>query len=144
EMQRWAIIWGLRVILANATGHCGAINLAGPRARDILGELCDFDVSEAAFPYLGAREGRIADVPARFIRVGFVGELGCEIHMPAFSAARVWDALVEAGRPRGIRPFGVEAQRVLRLEKGHVIVSQDTDGLTNPFEANMAWAVKVD
>jgi sarcosine oxidase subunit alpha len=45
--------------------------------------------------------------------------------------------------PRGLRPFGVEAQRVLRLEKGHFIVGQDTDGLTDPFEANASWAVNM-
>jgi sarcosine oxidase subunit alpha len=53
----------------------------------------------------------------------------------------VWQALFEAGAPRGLRPFGVEAQRVLRLEKGHFIVGQDTDGLTDPYEANAMWAV---
>jgi sarcosine oxidase subunit alpha len=46
-----------------------------------------------------------------------------------------------AGEPHGIRPFGVEAQRVLRLEKGHIIIGQDTDGLTHPYEADMGWAI---
>lgn len=142
EMQRSAIVWGMNVVLANATGHYGGINLAGPAAQMILATLCDFDVSNAAFPYLSLREGKIAGVPARFLRVGFVGEWGCEIHVPAHGAPRVWDAVAETGRTIGIRPFGVEAQRVLRLEKAHVIVSQDTDGLTNPYEANMAWAIK--
>jgi sarcosine oxidase subunit alpha len=59
-------------------------------------------------------------------------------------AGPVWDRLVEAGRPQEIRPFGVEAQRVLRLEMGHVIVGQDTDGLTHPFEAGLDWALKMD
>lgn len=144
EMQRWAIIWGLPVVLASATGARGAINLAGPKSREVLAGLCDFDVSSAAFPYMAVREGRIAGVPARFLRVGFVGELATEIHVPAYSAPHVWGELVRAGQPFGICPFGVEAQRVMRLEKAHVIVSQDTDGLTNPFEANMAWAVKSD
>jgi sarcosine oxidase subunit alpha len=53
----------------------------------------------------------------------------------------LWDALIEAGAAEGIRPFGVEAQRVLRLEKGHIIVGQDTDGLTNVWEADMPWAL---
>ena len=144
EMQRWAIIWGMQVVLASATGSRGGINLAGPKARQILTELCDFDVSTSAFPYMAVREGNIAGVGARFLRVGFVGEWGCEIHVPAYSALHVWNVLEEAGQKRGIRPFGVEAQRILRLEKAHIIVSQDTDGLTNPFEANMAWAVKDD
>ena len=55
---------------------------------------------------------------------------------PPAGGAEVWQALYAAGRPRGLRAFGVEAQRVLRLEKGHLIVGQDTDGLTDPFEAN--------
>jgi sarcosine oxidase, subunit alpha len=144
EMQRWAIIWGMQVVLASATGSRGGINLAGPKARQILTELCDFDVSPAAFPYMAVREGNIAGAPARFLRVGFVGEWGCEIHVPAYQAFEVWLAIEAAGKRFGIRPFGVEAQRILRLEKAHIIVSQDTDGLTNPFEANMAWAVKDD
>ena len=72
-----------------------------------------------------------------------MGELGYEIHVAAGGAAAVWGALYEAGLPRGLRPFGVEAQRVLRLEKGHLIVGQDTDGLTDPFEANARWAVSM-
>jgi sarcosine oxidase subunit alpha len=53
----------------------------------------------------------------------------------------LWDMLAKAGQPFGLKPFGVEAQRVLRLEKGHIIVGQDTDGLTNPAEAGMEWAL---
>ena len=80
-------------------------------------------------------------MPVRLIRVGFVGELGYEIHLPVDAAEQLWKTLMAKGLEYGIRPFGVEAQRVLRLEKGHIIVGQDTDGLTNPFEANMPWAV---
>jgi sarcosine oxidase subunit alpha len=75
------------------------------------------------------------------MRVGFVGELGYEIHVAAGRGPEVWQALFAAGTPRGLRAFGVEAQRVLRLEKGHFIVGQDTDGLTDPHEANAMWAV---
>ncbi|MCQ9186950.1 hypothetical protein KMT30_49505, partial [Streptomyces sp. IBSBF 2953] len=74
-------------------------------------------------------------------RVGFVGELGYEIHLPARHALKLWDALMEAGKALDIRPFGVETQRLLRLEKGHVIISQDTDGMTHPGEIDMGWAV---
>ena len=51
---------------------------------------------------------------------------------------------MEAGKEFGIRPFGVEAQRVLRLDKKHIIVSQDTDALSDPFEADMSWIVKLE
>jgi len=107
----------------------------------VLQELTATDLSAAAFPYLAIREGLVAEVPATFMRVGFVGELGYEIHVPVSHALHVWKAIMRAGERTGIRPFGLEAQRLLRLEKGHLIVSQDTDALTNPFEADVAWAI---
>ena len=143
ELLRLNALWGLDCALVNVTGHRAAFNFAGPLCRDVLQPLTDLDLQDAAFPYLGVREGLIAGVQARLLRVGFVGELGYEIHVPAGAAAAVWQALHDAGLPRGLRPFGVEAQRVLRLEKGHFIVGQDTDGLTDPFEANARWAVSM-
>jgi sarcosine oxidase subunit alpha len=86
---------------------------------------------------MGIRTGHVADIPARILRVGFVGELGYEIHVPSGCGEYLWDCLLEAGARWGLARFGVEAQRVLRLEKGHVIVGQDTDGLTNPLEIGM-------
>jgi len=118
-----------------------AMNLAGPKARAVLAGLTDVDLS---FPFLAVREGTVCGVPARLMRVGFVGEWGVEIHVPAEHGAAVWDALMEAGKAHGIRPFGVEAQRLLRLEKGHIIIGQDSDGLTTPGEAGLDWAVKMD
>ncbi|MBM3800993.1 MAG: FAD-dependent oxidoreductase [Acidimicrobiia bacterium] len=144
EMRRWAMVWRMKIVLVNATGTYGAMNLAGPQSRRVLESLTSMDLSAGKFPYLGVREGEIAGVPARLLRVGFVGEWGYEIHVPADTAVWVWDHLMEAGRKFGIRPFGVEAQRVLRLEKAHVIIGQDSDGLTHPFEAGMQWAVKMD
>jgi sarcosine oxidase subunit alpha len=143
ELLRLNALWGTDCSLVNVTGHRAAFNFAGPFCRDVLKSLTDVDLSDAAFPFLGLRTGLVAGVPARLMRVGFVGELGYEIHVPANGATTVWQALHEAGRPSGLRPFGVEAQRVLRLEKGHLIVGQDTDGLTDPFEANARWAVSM-
>jgi sarcosine oxidase subunit alpha len=140
-MQRWALIFDLDVVLVNATGHLAAMNVAGPNSREVLEKLTDVDMSPAAFPYLGVREGTVCGAPAIIMRVGFVGELGYEVHVPASQGLHVWTSLMESGRRLGIRPFGVEAQRLLRLEKGHLIVGQDTDALTNPFEADVAWAI---
>jgi len=141
ELQRWNALWGLDCALVNVTGHRAAFNLAGPLSREILQPLTDVDLRDEAFPYLAVRSGTVAGSAARLMRVGFVGELGYEIHVPAGRGSDVWEALCAAGRPRALRPFGVEAQRVLRLEKGHFIVGQDTDGLTDPLEANAMWAV---
>ncbi len=144
ELTRLNAIWRLNVGIVNVTGHYAALNLAGPHARALLAPLADIDVSEAAFAYLGAREGNVAGIPARLMRVGFVGELGYEMHVPAQYGATLWDLLLKEGTRYGIKPFGVEAQRLLRLEKAHVIIGQDSDGLTTPFEAASGFAVKMD
>ncbi|MCC6631549.1 MAG: (2Fe-2S)-binding protein [Gammaproteobacteria bacterium] len=144
EMQRRVAEWRLDVVLHNLTGHMAAMNLAGPRCAAVLAALTDITLDDAAFPYLAAREGNVAGVCARVLRVGFVGERGYEIHVPADRALHVWEALVERGADVGLAPFGVEAQRVLRLEKGHVIVGQDTDGVTNVYEAGLGAMVKDD
>jgi sarcosine oxidase subunit alpha len=147
-VQQWLEWWlsgsGWDVHITNVTGGLAAVNLAGPRARDVLAPLTDCDLTTKAFPYMACRRAAVAGVDALLMRIGFVGETGWEIHFAAESGAHLWRTLLEAGRQFDIRPFGVEAQRLLRLEKRHVIVGADTDALTNPFEAGMAWAVKLD
>ena len=91
-----------------------------------------------------AREGRVAGVPTLMLRIGFVGETGWELHFPAEYGEHVWDALMDAGSEFGIAPFGTETQRVLRLEKMHIIPNQDTDMVTNPLDAGMKWVVRMD
>jgi len=144
ELQRWNAQWNLDIGIVNATGPFAAMNLAGPKSRAVLRAITSLDLSNEAFPYLGVRQAEVAGVPARVMRVGFVGELGYEIHVPAHQAGHLWDALMQEGAAHDIRPFGVEAQRLLRLEKGHIIIGQDTDGLTHPDEAGLEWAVKMD
>ena len=142
QMLKWNAQWRLNVDIANVTAAISAVNVAGPDARKVLEKVCtDLDLSPQGFPYLGVRTGTVAGIKARLLRVGFVGELGYEIHVPARHAVQLWDALMDAGKAYGIRPFGVETQRLLRLEKGHVIISQDTDGMTHPAEIDMGWAV---
>jgi len=136
--------WGAGVHLADVTEAYAAFNLAGLQSRAVLQKLMALDVSNAAFPYMHARDAEVAGVPCRLLRIGFTGELSYEIHCPSAYALHVWEALMEAGQEFGIAPFGVEAQRVLRLEKGHIIVSQDTDATTDPFAADLGWAVKLD
>ena len=135
ELLRLNALWGLNCALVNVTGHRAAFNLAGPQSRALLSRLTSSDLTDTAFPYLAIREAKVAGIAVRLMRVGFVGELGYEIHVAFAAAAAVWDALRQAGSDFNLRAFGVEAQRLLRLEKGHFIVGQDTDGLTNPFEA---------
>jgi sarcosine oxidase subunit alpha len=144
ELTRLNTLWQLDCGLVNLTGAMAAVNLAGPKAAEVLAPLTELDLSLTEFPYMGIREATIAGMPARLMRVGFVGELGYEIHVPATYADALWQALWQSGQLQGIRAFGVEAQRLLRLEKGHIIIGQDTDGLTTPLQANLNWALKMD
>ena len=142
EMLFWKAQWNMEVEIINSTAAYAAVNVAGPLSRKLLEGLCEgVDLSAQAFPYMGVRQGKVAKCNARLLRVGFVGELGYEIHVPFAEGQALWDALLAHGAKWNLKPFGVEAQRLLRLEKGHIIIGQDTDGLTIPQEAGMAWAV---
>src|SRR5581483_1598229 len=136
----WNAIWGYDVEIVDVTGALAAVNVAGPGARALLGRLTDADVSNEAISYLDAKELTVAGVPCLALRIGFVGELGYELHFASSAGEHVWDQLVAGGA----RPFGVEAQRVLRLEKQHVIVGQDTDSESTLLSAGMPWIVKLD
>jgi len=143
-LEWWLIDTGWDAHITNITGGRSSINVAGPRAREVFSGLTDLDLSTEAFRYMACRQAEVAGAPAVLLRIGFVGEMGWEIHVPAEYGVHVWRAVLEAGKSFGIRPFGVEAQRMLRLEKKHVIVGVDTDALSNPYESDMAWVAKLD
>jgi sarcosine oxidase subunit alpha len=135
-----------RVHVVPMTDAYASINVAGPRSRELVRRLtAGVDLSPEAFPYLRVRLGEVAGVPDCVVwRIGFTGELSYELHVPAGKGLRVWETLLESGADLGVRPFGVEAQRILRLEKGHLIVGQDTDGLTQAHRAGLEWAIKLE
>jgi sarcosine oxidase subunit alpha len=134
--------WSVNV--TPVTTAMASINIAGPSSRELLGRLTDIDLSPEAFGYMKVRTGSIAGVPECVVwRIGFTGELSYEIHVPASFGLHVWETLLTIGADLGVRPFGVEAQRILRLEKGHLIVGQDTDGLTKAYEAGLGPLVKL-
>jgi sarcosine oxidase subunit alpha len=147
-VQQWLEWWlvgsGWDVAVTNVTGGMAAVNLAGPKARDVLRKLTGCPLETEAFPYMACREAQVAGAPALLMRIGFVGETGWEIHAPAEAGSHLWSELMQAGEEFGIRAFGIEAQRLLRLEKRHVIIGVDTDALTNPYEAGMGWVAKLD
>ena len=147
-VQEWLEWWlagsGMCVHITNVTGGMAAVNVAGPNARDTLAKLTERDLGNKRFGYMRCRKAEVAGVPSLMLRIGFVGETGWEIHYPAEFGEHVWDAIMEAGEEFEIRPFGVETQRVLRLEKKHVIVSVDTDATSNPIESDLAWVAKLD
>jgi sarcosine oxidase subunit alpha len=143
-LELWRIVWRLDVRISNHTSSVAAMNLAGPRSREVLSRLTALDVTNAAFPYMALRHAEVAGVQCRLLRIGFVGELGYEIHCPTALAWTLWESLFEAGREFGLIPFGVESQRILRLEKGHLIIGADTDALSDPIEAGLESLVRFD
>ncbi len=143
-MTWWLADWGLDLRVLNVTAAYAAVNLGGPDSRKVMEKLTDADVSKEAVPYMGCVPMDVAGVPSLVLRIGFVGELSYEIHFPSMYGEHVWDATMEAGEEFGIEPFGLEAQRILRLEKQHVLVGQDTDAESDPYEAGLGWMVKLD
>lgn len=131
----------LRVHVIDLTAERGAILVAGPLARALLGELTDAPLGAEAFPPLGVRELTVADVPCVAIRSGFVGEVAFELHHPRSRGPELWEAIVRQGDGLGIRPHGLHALELLRLEKGHPYVGQDTMPDDTPAKLGLAWAV---
>ncbi|MBW2356184.1 MAG: aminomethyltransferase family protein, partial [Deltaproteobacteria bacterium] len=125
--------------IVNLTDAYGVINLAGPEARAVLQRVTDADVSNEAFPFMGYREFAVGEVPLRAMRLGFVGELSFELHVPASWMAYVWNLLMDAGKDFGIRPFGLEAQNTLRLEKGHVIIGSESEQRTTLHDVGLGF-----
>lgn len=140
----WLADWGLDAYLTDVTQGVAAVNLAGPRAREILARVADLDVSNAAFRYLDGKHAQIAGIDCLLLRIGFVGEVGYEIHCAAAHGQALWDALTAAGEPFGLAPFGLEPQRVLRLQKQHILVGQDTDSEATPWNSALPWIVKLE
>ncbi len=125
--------------LVNVTDVFGSINLAGPNARRVLERVTDDDISNEAFPYMGCRWITVGDVEVRCLRLGFVGELSYELHVPSSYCQFVWDLLVAAGADFGIQPFGLEAQYCLRAEKGHIIVGAESEARVTLTDIGMGW-----
>ena len=136
--------WGDGVHLTSVSDGTAAFNLAGPRSRETLQKLTDVDISNKALPYMRWKDVDIAGATCRLLRIGFTGEQSFEIQVSAGQALGLWEALMAAGSEFDIMTFGVEAQRVLRLEKAHFIVGQDTDALADPLSSAQGWAVKLD
>lgn len=132
----------LRVAVENVTTNWAVMNIAGPRARDVLHTVgTDIDLSREAFPHMAYREGTVGGVEARIERVSFTGELSYEIAVRWGHGAALWDALMAAGLPFGIAPFGIESLMAMRIEKGFLHVGSDTDGITMPQDIGFGGIV---
>jgi glycine cleavage system T protein len=131
------------VEVRDVTDQFACIGLWGPEARGALEGVTASDVSNPGFPYMSARPIDVTGLPAWAQRVTYVGELGWEIYVRSDHAVAVWDALLAAGRPLGIKPAGYKAVDSLRLEKGYRYWSADITPAENPFEAGLGFCVRL-
>ena len=142
DMSFWNAQWRMNVDVLNLTSAFCGLNVTGPKARAVLEALPgDIDFAARSFPYLEGRVGHVAGIPVRAMRIGLTGELSYELHCPGSQALSLWETLMHAGASHGLRPYGLEASRILRLEKGHILIGQDTDAMTSPDEIGFSWAV---
>jgi glycine cleavage system aminomethyltransferase T len=132
------------VNVRDVTSARACLGLWGPRARDILEPLSTDDLSDAAFPYLTARDITLGEIPVLALRVTYVGELGWELYPPAEYGRALWRRLWQAGRDHGLTAGGYRAIDALRLEKGYRVWSSDITPEETPYEAGLGFAVKLD
>lgn len=134
---------GLDAVLHTASEEIGVLSVAGPRSRDLLARCTDADLLNGAFPWLSALEIEVCGAPVRALRVGFVGELGWELHVPMEFMLLLYDGLWEAGRDFGVADVGHHAVNSLRMEKGYR-TSRDMTHDVDPVEAGIGSFVKRD
>jgi sarcosine oxidase subunit alpha len=141
-VRDWVETWGLKVHVLDRTVSHGAINVTGPLAGELLRRAGVADEDRPKF--LQHRHLEVAGIPCHVMRLSFTGEASFELHHQIHQSVALWQALMELGRPLGVKPHGLQALFGLRLEKGHVIVGQDTELDSSPRRINMDWAVKLD
>src|SRR6185295_6839871 len=134
---------GLDARLVDVTSSNAVLSVMGPRSREVIQSLTDYDMSNAAFPFGRVKRIALANAPLLALRVTYVGELGFELHIPVEFALTVYDALMAAGEPYGIANAGYRAIESLRLEKGYRAWGPDIGPDHSPLVAGLGWAVKL-
>ena len=129
------------VHLIDMTSARAVINICGPKSRDVLQSVSEMDLSNDAFPFGTAQDIIVGAAHVRAVRIGYVGELGWELHIPTEFARHVYDCLWEAGQAHGIRDVGYRAIESLRLEKGYLYWSADITPDYTPIEAGLGFRV---
>jgi glycine cleavage system T protein len=135
---------GAHCIALDVTSGEGCLAVMGPKARDVLQQLTTADLSNAAFPFGIAKTIELGRSLVRAHRVTYVGELGWELYMPADFARNVFDAVMAAGTPHGLRLAGMHAMDSLRMEKAYRHFGHDIGDEDHVLEAGLGFAVKAD
>jgi aminomethyltransferase len=129
------------VEMENASDRWSLLAVQGPQATTILQDLTDVPLSEMKY-YTFAR-GAVAGVDDLIISAtGYTGAGGFELYVPNDRAGQLWDAVLSAGEPIGLKPAGLAARDTLRLEMGFCLYGNDIDDSTSPIEAGLGWITK--
>jgi sarcosine dehydrogenase len=134
---------GMNATLRDVTEHYGTLVLMGPKSREIIQKITYGDFAPDVFRFGDVKTVSIKGHPVRALRVTYVGELGWELHMPIQAIGDVFDALMMAGEPTGLKSVGYRALESLRLEKGYRAWGSDITPNDTPFDAGLGWAVKL-
>ncbi|PWK69120.1 sarcosine oxidase subunit alpha [Aminobacter sp. AP02] len=134
------VVWPeLRVHLTSVTDQWAGAAIGGPRAREILAAcVTGTKVDNEALPFMGIVHGEIAGAPVLICRLSFSGEMAFEVYSGSGHGTHVWEALIEAGEPFGMVPYGLEALSTMRIEKGHV-TGAEIDGRTSARDLHLGW-----
>lgn len=136
---------GTGISVSELTDALPHLCLQGPRSRDILQALTQADLSNAAFPYYTFREDvEIAGIPVFMTRLGYTAELGYELWVARDRALELWDALVAAGTPQGMKVIGMVSLDLFRIEGGFIIGGVEYDTTVSPYECGLGWSVALD
>ncbi len=137
---------GIEVEITDRTAEMPHLQVQGPLAREVLGPITEgADIGSLRY-FRFIHEGvRVGGVPVWLSRTGYSGELGFELYCAPEDAGRLWNAVLEAGRPHGLRPIGLSAIETLRIESG--LLFPDIDYFphkTDPFEVRLDNVIKLD
>ncbi len=130
------------VVVENRSDQYAQLAVQGPKAEEVVQGLVPVDLSGVGFYHFVETE--VVGVPALVSRTGYTGEDGFELYFDPSEARKVWEAVMQAGQPHGIRPVGLGARDTLRLEMKFALYGNDIDETTDPLEAGLGWIVKLD
>jgi heterotetrameric sarcosine oxidase alpha subunit len=134
------VVWPeLKVQLTSVTDQWAGASIAGPSARTILQTVVTgTGVDNETLPFMGIVYGEISGAPVMICRLSFSGELAYEVYSGAGHGTHVWEALIKAGKPLGLVPYGLEALGTMRIEKGHV-TGAEIDGRVTARDLHLDW-----
>jgi glycine cleavage system T protein len=136
---------GTQIRVREFTDEMPHLCLQGPLSREMLQPLANQDLSNAAFPYYRFREDvEVAGIPIFMTRLGYTAELGYELWVERDRALALWDALVQATEPQGMKLIGMTALDLFRIEGGFIIGGVEYDSTVSPYESGLGWSVALD